>query len=252
LHKPVPSPAAASPTDGDCAGRHQRHRKAATHDRTSPRTARRQRLGTPRTCSLSRSSEPVVGDCDFGRVIDGKLLAQPVWHLLTVSPQAAESIASVLGAEPQRRLANGSEQLEVVAEKASLRVVIENPGRLMAQMKLWDSVASRTTATGVCSSSRKLMQVILAGVRPPWPSAKPGPGTARGRSQSRPFCSAWPDLLTSARSASGLRRGASPRRSRGYALNWPQWAPLHSAISRSERLSSPPKTAAGSATTSPS
>ncbi|EST29211.1 hypothetical protein [Streptomyces roseochromogenus] len=51
----------------------------------------------------------------------------------------AESIASTLGAEPQRRSANGSEQLEVVAEKASLRVVIENPGRLTAQMKLWDS-----------------------------------------------------------------------------------------------------------------
>ncbi|MGW1610810.1 recombination directionality factor [Streptomyces sp. NPDC002285] len=53
--------------------------------------------------------------------------------------QAAESIASVLGAEPQRRLANSSEQFEVIAEKASLRVVIENPGRLTAQMKLWDS-----------------------------------------------------------------------------------------------------------------
>jgi hypothetical protein len=56
-----------------------------------------------------------------------------------VSPQAAESVASALGAQPQRRLANGSEQFEVVAEKASLRVVIENPGKLMAQMKLWDS-----------------------------------------------------------------------------------------------------------------
>ncbi|MEE1763216.1 recombination directionality factor [Streptomyces sp. SP18BB07] len=139
MHNPSPSPSATSPTDGDCSGQGRRHRKTATSECIHPRTARRQRLDTPRTCSLARASEPVVGDCDFGRVVDGKLLAQPVWRLLTVSPQAAESIASVLGAEPQRRLANSSEQFEVIAEKASLRVVIENPGRLTAQMKLWDS-----------------------------------------------------------------------------------------------------------------
>lgn len=138
MHNPSPSPSATSPTDADCSGQ-GRHRKAATSECIHPRTARRQRLDTPRTCSLSKASEPVVGECDFGRVVDGKLLAQPVWRLLTVSPQAAESIASVLGAEPQRRLANSSEQFEVIAEKASLRIVIENPGRLTAQMKLWDS-----------------------------------------------------------------------------------------------------------------
>lgn len=139
MHNPAPSPAAASPTDGDCSGHRRRHRNAATHGCTRPRTAHRQRLGAPHTCSLSRASEPVAGDCDFGRVVDGKLLTRPVWRLLTVSPQAAESIASVLGAEPQRRLANGLQQFEVVAEKASLPVVIENPGRLTTQMKLWDS-----------------------------------------------------------------------------------------------------------------
>jgi hypothetical protein len=72
-------------------------------------------------------------------VVDGKLLTRPVWRLLTVSPHAAQRIASALGAEPQRRLANGSEQFEVVAEEARIRVVIENPGRLTTQMKLWDS-----------------------------------------------------------------------------------------------------------------
>ncbi len=141
MHNPAPgfSPAAASPTGGECSGHRQRHHKAATHDCTHRRTARRQQLGLPRTCSLSRASAPVAGDCDFGRVVNGKMLTRPVWRLLTVSPHAAESIASVLGAEPQRRLANALEQFEVVAEKASLRVVIENPGRLTGQMKLWDS-----------------------------------------------------------------------------------------------------------------
>ncbi|MFB7090813.1 hypothetical protein [Streptomyces sp. NPDC056296] len=141
MHNPAPgfSAAAASPTGGECSGRRQRHHTAATHDCTQPRTARRQQLGTPRTCSLSRASEPVAGDCDFGRVVDGKMLTRPVWRLLTVSPHVAESIASVLGTEPRRRLANGLGRFEVVAEKANLRVVIENPGRLTTQMKLWDS-----------------------------------------------------------------------------------------------------------------
>ncbi|BBC34794.1 hypothetical protein SGFS_060880 [Streptomyces graminofaciens] len=139
MHNPAPSPATASPTDGECSGHRRRHRTAATHGCTRPCTTHRQRLGTPHTCSLSRASEPVAGDCDFGRVVDGKLLTRPVWRLLTVSPHVAESIASALGAEPQRRLANGSELFEVVAEKASLRVVVENPGRLTGQMKLWDS-----------------------------------------------------------------------------------------------------------------
>ncbi|MDT3724813.1 hypothetical protein ROS62_07885 [Streptomyces sp. DSM 41972] len=110
MHNPSPNPSTTSPTAGDCSGQGRRHRKTATSECTHPRTTRRQRLDTPRTCSLPRASEPVVGECDFGRVVDGKLLAQPVWRLLTVSPQAAESIASELGAEPQRRLANSSEQ----------------------------------------------------------------------------------------------------------------------------------------------
>ncbi|WP_327724498.1 hypothetical protein [Streptomyces europaeiscabiei] len=122
MHNPAPgfSMAAASPASGDFSGRHQR-------------------LGTPRTCSLPGASEPVVGDCDFGRVVDGKLIAQPVWRLLTVPPQTAESVTSVLGAEPRRRLATSPEQFEVVAEKAGLQVRIEDPDRLTAQMKLWDS-----------------------------------------------------------------------------------------------------------------
>lgn len=141
MHEPAPefSPAAASPAGGGCTDLRQRHHTAATHDRTRPHTARHQRIGTPRACAVSGAAEPVIGDCDFGRILDGKLLAQPVWRLLTMSPQAAKSVASVLGTEPQQRLATSPEQLEVVAEKASLRVLIEDPGRLTAQMKLWDS-----------------------------------------------------------------------------------------------------------------
>ncbi|MDF9814507.1 hypothetical protein [Streptomyces sp. SPB162] len=88
---------------------------------------------------MTKATEEVIGDCDFGRVVDGKLLAQPVWRLLTMSPQAAEGVASVLGVEPQRRLATSREQLEVVSEESSLRVLIKDPDRLTAQMKLWDS-----------------------------------------------------------------------------------------------------------------
>ncbi|MFZ3499058.1 hypothetical protein ACODT5_38580 [Streptomyces sp. 5.8] len=81
----------------------------------------------------------MAGEFDFGRVIDGKLLSQPVWCLLTASDQTTEYVAGIFGVEPQRRLVNGSEHLEVVSEEASLRIVLDGPGNLTTQMKSWDS-----------------------------------------------------------------------------------------------------------------
>lgn len=251
MHNPAPSPATASPTDGDCSGHRRRHRNTATHGCTRPRTTHRQRLGTPHTCSLTRASEPVAGDCDFGRVVDGKLLTRPVWRMLTVSPHVAESIASALGAEPQRRLANGLEQFEVVAEKANLRVVIENADRLTGQMKLWDSPGLAHHCDGRAFLSPEADAGHPCGCPPTMAERRARARAGQGRSRSRHFCSTWLDALTSARSASGPPPGASPRGYNGYALNWPRWVTLRIANSRSKRSSSRPKMAAGSATTSP-
>ncbi|MFJ7592287.1 hypothetical protein ACIQZO_33960 [Streptomyces sp. NPDC097617] len=78
-------------------------------------------------------------DVDFGRIIDGKLLSQPVWRLLPTSAHMAESVAGVFGVEPHRCQVDGSGDVEVVSEKNALRVVIERPESLTTHMKSWDS-----------------------------------------------------------------------------------------------------------------
>ncbi|MFI0716621.1 hypothetical protein ACH4SK_39780 [Streptomyces inhibens] len=78
----------------------------------------------------------VVGQFQFGCVIDNRPVALPDWRVTTDDSGVAAEVARIVGGRTESALINGSDPLEVVTESPSVQV---GPGGIATHMKLWGS-----------------------------------------------------------------------------------------------------------------
>ncbi|MGP8303584.1 recombination directionality factor [Streptomyces inhibens] len=74
----------------------------------------------------------VVGQFQFGCVIDNRLVALPDWRVTTDNSGVAAEVARILGGRTESALINGS-------DPPSVQVIIDGPGGIATHMKLWGS-----------------------------------------------------------------------------------------------------------------
>ncbi|RKN09633.1 hypothetical protein D7319_11250 [Streptomyces radicis] len=81
--------------------------------------------------------DDVVGRFRSGRMVGTRPEALSEWRVTTGDPEVAAEVAELLGGEPAEWQTTGEDYLEVLTDAESVRVVIDGPDALSADMKLW-------------------------------------------------------------------------------------------------------------------
>lgn len=96
-------------------------------------------LDLPRTRTAERQKPgdgKIVGRFGHGRIAENRPISLPFWCLTTSDQRIATEVLRVLGNSEESTDVQGGES-EVVTKSTSLSVVVDGPGAIVTQMKLW-------------------------------------------------------------------------------------------------------------------
>ncbi|GAA2609722.1 hypothetical protein SMC26_39525 [Actinomadura fulvescens] len=79
----------------------------------------------------------IVGRFRSGRVEGRTPVALEEWRVTTGDPEVAAKVAEILGGSPEEWDTQGEDNLEILTDAESLKVIIDGPDSLESDLKLW-------------------------------------------------------------------------------------------------------------------
>lgn len=84
-----------------------------------------------------RAVSDVVGRFRSGRVEGRQPVALDEWRVTTGDPEVADAVAKIMGGTPEEWETQGEDNLEILTDADSVKVIVDGPSALDTDLKLW-------------------------------------------------------------------------------------------------------------------
>jgi len=84
-----------------------------------------------------RAASDIVGRFRSGRMEGRKPVALDAWRVTTGDPEVAAKVAEIMGGTPEEWDTEGEDNLEILTDRESVKVIVDGPAALSSDLKLW-------------------------------------------------------------------------------------------------------------------